>query len=267
MADDFMNGFVAGQNDGGCRNSGDWGGGGWLWIIVVFALLFGWGGNGWGGNRGGGSSGATDGYVLATDFANIERKIDGVNNGICDGFYAMNTGMLNGFAGVTQAVTSGFSAAELSRCNQQAALMQQLNNMAMQAADCCCKTQTAIQGVNYNLATQACDTRNLIQSATRDIVDAQNAGTRAILDAFTAQRLEARDEKIAAQNQQIFNLQLAASQNAQNAYLASVVNCGMDRVIQRVAPYPIPAYQVANPLAGCGSCCGYNGYGCNGCAA
>ena len=34
-------------------------------------------------------------------------------------------GMLNGFAGVTQAVTSGFSAAELARCNQQAALMQQ----------------------------------------------------------------------------------------------------------------------------------------------
>ena len=267
MADDFMNGFVAGQNDGGCRNSGDWGGGSWLWIIVVLALLFGWGGNSWGGNRGGGSSGAADGYVLATDFANIERKVDGVNNGICDGFYAMNTGMLNGFAGVTQAVTSGFSAAELSRCNQQAALMQQLNNMAMQAADCCCKTQTAIQGVNYNLATQACDTRNLIQSATRDIVDAQNAGTRAILDAFTAQRLEARDEKIAAQNQQIFNLQLAASQSAQNAHLANVVNCGMDRVIQRVAPYPIPAYQVANPLAGCGSGCGYNGYGCNSCAA
>lgn len=259
MADDFMNGFVAGQNDGGCRNSGDWGGGGWLWIIVVFALLFGWGGNGFGGNRGG-SSGAADGYVLATDFANIERKVDGVNNGICDGFYAMNTGMLNGFAGVTQAVTSGFSAAELSRCNQQAALMQQLNNMAMQAADCCCKTQTAIQGVNYNLATQACDTRNLIQSATRDIVDAQNAGTRAVLD-FLAQ------DKLATLQAENQNLKLAASQSAQNAYLANVVNCGMDRVIQRVAPYPIPAYQVANPLAGCGSCCGYNGYGCNGCAA
>lgn len=259
MADDFMNGFVAGQNDGGGRNSGDWGGGSWLWIIVVLALLFGWGGNSWGGNRGG-SSGAADGYVLATDFANIERKVDGVNSGICDGFYAMNTGMLNGFAGVTQAVTSGFSAAELSRCNQQAALMQQLNNMAMQAADCCCKTQTAIQGVNYNLATQACDTRNLIQTATRDIVDAQNAGTRAVLD-FLAQ------DKLATLQAENQNLKLAASQSAQNAYLANVVNCGMDRVIQRVAPYPIPAYQVANPLAGCGSCCGYNGYGCNGCAA
>ena len=77
----------------------------WIWIIVLF--LFGWGRNGFGNG-----SGVTDGYVLASDFSNIERKIDGVNSGVCDGFYAMNTGMLNGFAGVTQAVTNGFSQAE-----------------------------------------------------------------------------------------------------------------------------------------------------------
>lgn len=48
-----------------------------------------------------------DGYVLTSDFASIERKLDNVNNGLCDGFYAMNTGMLNGFAGVTNAITAG----------------------------------------------------------------------------------------------------------------------------------------------------------------
>lgn len=252
MADDFMNGFVAGQNDGGGRGCADGFGGGWLWIIVVFALLFGWGGNGFGGNRGGGSgSGAADGYVLATDFANIERKIDGVNSGICDGFYAMNTGMLNGFAGVTQAVNAGFSQAELSRCSQQAALMQQLNSMAMQQADCCCKTQTAIQGVNYNLATQACDTRNLIQTATRDIIDAQNSNTRAVLDRIAQDRYDA----LMAENQA---LKLAASQSAQNAYFNGVITAGVDRVIQRVAPTAVPAYQVPNPYAGTGNC----GYCC-----
>lgn len=263
MADDFMNGFVAGQNDGGCRNGGGmWGEGSWMWIIVVFALLFGWGNNGFGGNRGGSGSGAADGYILATDFANIERKIDGVNSGVCDGFYAMNTGMLNGFAGVTQAVNSGFSAAELSRCNQQAALMQQLNTMAMQAADCCCKTQTAIQGVNYNLATQACDTRNLIQNATRDIVDAQNAGTRAILDYLSTDKIAT----LQAENQ---SLKLAASQCAQNAYFANTLDAQAERIMQRVAPTATPSYIVPNPFAtyGCG---GYNGCGynsCSGCAA
>lgn len=106
---------------------GGFGGDGW-WIILFFIVLFGWGGNGWGGNGWGGNNGGVmDGYILTSDFANIERKLDGVNNGLCDGFYAMNTGMLNGFAGVTQAVTNGFYSSELSRCNQQAALMQQLN--------------------------------------------------------------------------------------------------------------------------------------------
>ena len=190
-------------------------------------------------------------YVLASDFSNIERKIDVVNNGICDGFYAMNTGMLNGFAGVTQAVTSGFSQAELSRCNQQAALMQQLNNMAMQAANCCCETREAIQGINYNLATQACDTRNTVQNSTRDIIDAMNCGFRSIDQRLTAQELAAKDAKIAEQNQQLFAAQLAASQAAQNNYLVSTLR-----------PSPSPAYVVANPY-----CCnsGYN-YGCGNCA-
>lgn len=220
------------------RNNGDgmFGGNGAWWIIILFLFVFcGWGG-GWGNNAGRGQGTAMDGYVLTSDFANIERKIDGVNNGLCDGFYAQAQ-LVNG---VQMQMANGFGQAELSRSNQQAALMQQLNNMAMQAADCCCKTQTAIQGVNYNLATQACDTRNTIQNGTRDIIENQNCNARAILDALTAQRIEAKDEKIAAQSQQIFGLQLAASQAAQNQYL-----------VQTLRPGPIPAYTVPNPY-----CCG-----------
>ena len=239
---------VPANSDGG----NGWGGGNGWWIIILFLAIFcGWGnGNGFG-NRGWNSGGVVDGYVLASDFSNIERKIDGVNNGICDGFYAMNTGMLNGFAGVTQAVTSGFSQAELSRCNQQTSLMQQLNNMAMQSANCCCETREAIQGVNYNLATQACDTRNQVQNSTRDIIDAMNCGFRSIDQRLTAQELAAKDAKIAEQNQQLFAAQLAASQAAQNNYLVSTLR-----------PSPSPAYVVANPY-----CCnsGYN-YGCGNCA-
>ena len=220
------------------RNNGDgmFGGNCAWWIIILFLFVFcGWGG-GWGNNAGRGQGTAMDGYVLTSDFANIERKIDGVNNGLCDGFYAQAQ-LVNG---VQMQMANGFGQAELSRSNQQAALMQQLNNMAMQAADCCCKTQTAIQGVNYNLATQACETRNTIQNGTRDIIENQNANARAVLDALTAQRIEAKDEKIAAQNQQLFAAQLAASQAAQNQYL-----------VQTLRPGPIPAYTVPNPY-----CCG-----------
>lgn len=224
------------------NNSGGgfgWGGDGAWWIVLflIFAAFGGWG-NGFG--FGGGNGGVMDGYVLTSDFANIERKLDGVNNGICDGFYAMNTGMLNGFAGVTQAVTTGFSNAELSRCNQQAALMQQLNNMAMQLQECCCENRAAIAQVRYDMATQACDTRNTIQSATRDIIDNQNCNSRAILDFLTQSKL--RDLESANQE-----LRLQASQAAQNNYL-----------ISQLRPTPIPAYQSCNPWAS-GSyngCCG-----------
>ena len=240
MADDFMSGFLAGQGDGNSNRGGMFGGDGW-WAIIIFALIFGWGNGGYG--FGGNSGGVADGYVLASDFANVERKIDAVNNGVCDGFYAMNTGMLNGFAGVTQAVTSGFSAAELARCNQQAALMQQLNAMQRSADNCCCENRAAIAQVRYDMATQACDTRNTIQNAARDITDNQNAGTREILNFLTNNRLR----ELEAENS---TLKLAASQAAQNNYLVSALR-----------PSPIPAYQVQNPYCcntnGCGGCNGY----------
>ena len=243
MADDFMSGFLAGQGDGNSNRGGMFGGDGW-WAIIIFALIFGWGNGGWGGNgNGSNGGGVVDGYVLTSDFANIERKLDGVNNGICDGFYAMNTGMLNGFAGVTQAVTSGFSTAELSRANQQAALMQQLNAMQRSADNCCCENRAAIAQVRYDMATQACDTRNTIQNVARDITDNQNAGTREILNFLTNSRL--RD--LEAENS---TLKLAASQAAQNNYLVNALR-----------PAPIPAYRVQNPYSydanGCGGCGNY----------
>ena len=216
----------------------------WIWIIVLF--LFGWGRNGWG-NNAGNSGGVVDGYVLTSDFANVERKIDSVNQGLCDGFY-QQAQLVNG---TNMAMANGFAQAELSRCNQQAALMQQLNNMAMQAQECCCENRAAIAQVRYDMATQACDTRNTVQNTTRDIIDAMNCGFRSIDQRLTAQELAAKDAKIAEQNQQLFGYQLAASQAAQNNYLVSTLR-----------PSPSPAYVVANPY-----CCnsGYN-YGCGNCA-
>ena len=97
----------------GCNNNGNGGfmnSDGW-WAIILFALIFGYGRNGFGGGFGGygGGSGIAENYALATDFATLERKLDGVNNGLCDGFYAQNTNMLNGFAGVQNALCQGFS--------------------------------------------------------------------------------------------------------------------------------------------------------------
>ena len=205
----------------------------WIWIIVLF--LFGWGRNGWG-NNAGNSGGVVDGYVLTSDFANVERKIDSVNQGLCDGFY-QQAQLVNG---TNMAMANGFAQAELSRSNQQAALMQQLNAMQMQAANCCCENRAAIAQVRYDMATQACDTRNTVNTAARDIIDNQNQNSRAILDFLTQSKM--RDLESANQE-----LRLAASQAAQNNYL-----------ISQLRPTPIPSYPSCNPWAN-GSyngCCG-----------
>lgn len=231
-------------------NSGMGWGGDWATWIIVFLIfgMFGWGGNGWGGGFGGRGSGAgvVDGYVLASDFSNIERKIDNVNNGVCDGFYAMNTGMLNGFATVNQNISNGFQQAELSRCNQQAALMQQLNAMQMQQANCCCENRAAIAQVRYDMAQQGCETRNTIQNATRDIIDNQNNNSRAIMDFLTTTRMQ----DIQAENQA---LKLAASQAVQN----DTIKGYMAEQFAYYNPRPVPSYQVQNP-----NCC----YPCGGVA-
>ncbi len=203
------------------------GNGAWFLIILFLFAFCGWGGNGWGNS--GNSGGVVDGYVLASDFSNIERTMDLINGGLCDGFYAVNNTLL-----------TGFGNAELSRANQQAALMQQLSAMQMQAANCCCENRAAIAQVRYDMATQACDTRNTVQNATRDIVENQNANSRAILDFLTNSKM--RDLESANQE-----LRLAASQAAQNNYL-----------ISQLRPTPIPAYASCNPWAG-----SYTG--CSGC--
>lgn len=204
---------------GGFGGFGD--GNGW-WIILFFLVLFGgWGGNGFGGNRGG----VSDGYVLTSDFANIERKLDGINNGICDSTFALNN-----------SIKDGFSAAEIARCNAQMAFLQQLNALQAQIASCCCDNREAIAQVRYDMATQGCETRNLIQSSTRDIIDNQNANSRAILDFLTNSRMH----DLESENQ---GLRLAASQSAQNTYL-----------ISQLRPTPIPAYQSCNPWVS-SNCC------------
>ena len=224
---------VAPANTGNGNGFG-WGGDGAWWIVLflIFAAFGGWG-NGFG--FGGGGNGVMDGYVLTSDFANVERKIDSVNQGLCDGFY-QQAQLING---TNMAMANGFGQAELSRSNQQAALMQQLTAMQMQAAECCCNTQRSIEGVRYDMAAQACDTRNTVQNATRDIIDNANSNSRAILDFLTQSKLQ----DLQSENQ---GLKLAASQAAQNSYLVS-----------QLRPSPIPAYTVQNPyccnqFAGCG---------------
>ena len=108
------------------------------------------------------------------------------------------------------------------------------------------------------MATQFCGLNNTIQNTTRDIIDSQNAGTRAILDFLTQDKIAT----LTAENQ---NLKFAASQASQNAFITANQEAQTAELIRRLGrDCPIPAYVVPNP-----NCCYGNpvgiGYGNQGC--
>lgn len=229
MENDFLSGFIAGQSD--TNGGGDmFGGGGWggLLGLIVVASLFGLGRNGspFGGGGGGGvdlSGVATRADINAGfQFNDLQNGIRGIERGLCDGFYSVQNGM---------------------------------NTIGHQISDCCCATQRAIDSVNFNILTQTNALQNTMCSNTRDIIDVQNAGTRAILDFLTQDKIAT----LTAENQ---SLKFAASQSAQNAFITANQEAQTAELIRRLGrDCPVPAYVVPNP-----NCCygnpvgvGYNG--------
>ena len=237
MADnEFLTGYLSGQNENK-GNNGMFGGGweGLLGLIVILGVLNG----GWGGGFGGFGGGAgLQGMATRADinagfqFNDLQNGIRGLERGLCDGFY----GVQNGF-----------------------------NTLSSQLAQCCCDNRAAIADLKYTIATEDCATRNLMQNNTRDIIDSQNAGTRAILDFLTQDKIAT----LTAENQ---SLKFAASQSRQNDYLAAVADSKTAELIRRLgADCPTPAYVVQPPTPvnfptnGCGTFTGWgNNCGCNG---
>lgn len=255
MSDDFMTGYVAGQGE---RNNGMFGGD-WGWIILL--LLF--GGYGYGGFGGMGMMGGWGGSMLngmATradineGFAlqNITSGIQGIQQGICDSTYALNNAITGGFHNQTVATLQGFNGVERGFCD-----------LSHQLSDCCCENRSAIADLKYAMATESCATRNLMQTNTRDIIDSQRDGTRAILDFLTQDKIST----LTAENQA---LKFQASQSAQNAYLTATMDANVATILRRTGhECPTAAYLVQPPtpvnfpVNGCGTV-QFNGWG-NGC--
>lgn len=244
---------IAAVTGNGRNNDGMWGGDGW-WAIIIFAMIFGWGGfggNGWGGNGGIGATASayTDSAIQrGFDTQAIIGKLDGITNGLCDGFYAVNNSMLTGFNGInTNVMQTGFGIQQAINADKVAS-MQNTNALQAQLANCCCETREAIQGVNYNMAQNTCALQNTMNSNTRDIIESQQAGTRAILDYLC-------QEKISSLQAENNDLRRAASQDRQSALLTTAMSAQTQQIINAVNPAAIPAYVVPNPNAyayGCG---------------
>lgn len=258
--------IAAATGSGNNGNGGAWGDGSWLWIIVVLALLFGWGNGGWGGFGGGNGGGpAVQGALtreqacIDNNFQNLMRETAGIADAVNGGFAGVNTvicqqqydtaQMINGLQGTMQ---NGFNAANVVALQGQNAIERQLS-------DCCCKLEAGQAQSRYDMAQNTCNILNAMNTNTRDIIQSQEAGTRAVLDYLCNEKIST----LQAENQ---GLRLAASQQAQNNYL-----------ISQLRPQPVPAYPAASPCGlgnwapqvlangygyngGCGCGCG-NGYG------
>ena len=221
---DLSLGYMMGQSEG---NNGGFGGMGDGWLgLILFAMIFGWGRGGFGGGFGGGSGGCGCETAVSNGFAlnGLENGIRGIQQGLCDGFYAVNTGLLTGFNGIQS-----------------------------QLAQCCCETQRGIDSVKYDMATGLCGLGNTINGVARDIMENQNAGVRSILDFLTQDKISS----LQAENQA---LKLQASQSAQNAFITATQEAQTAELIRRIAPMPVPSYAVPAPYPYCGS--GYSTGGC-----
>lgn len=254
---------VVRNNDGCCNNGGygmmngigGYGFGECWWVIIILMALFGgfgYGGFGYGGAgmRGGNGCGceaavATVGDIQrGFDNQGVTNKLNGLENGLADGFYAMNNSMLTGFNGVQSAIqNSAMNAMQNTFTLQQAiqsdtvANMQNTNALATQLANCCCENRTGFQQVGYNLATQGNAIQVAIANQTQALMQNQNDNYRALHEEIVANRMEDMKTENANLRSQIQALNLAASQANQNTYL-----------VNQLRPCPQPAYIVANPF-------------------
>lgn len=261
MSDDSMAlGYALGQDsNGGNNNGGGFFGNEGLWAVIILAIIFGgmWGGNGYGngGNGGGGGTQflpyAIGGSAAATqadiqrgfDTSNTFSKLEGINSGLCDGFYAMNTSMMNGFHGVDNAICSLGNAMQGGFNATQMAMMQNQNALSTQIAQCCCDNRAALADLKYDMATSDCSIKTLVNQLAQQIMWGQQNGIRDLSDLinnrFCQLEMSQKDQTIADLRTQLAQCGDQNTANTIVARIAALLNCNGN----------------ANCNQGCGSCC------------
>ena len=171
-------------NDGFGNGNGAW------WLILLF-LVF---GNNWGGYGNGGTG------------AEMQRGFD----------QAALTGQINDLQNTLY--TNQIASMNQNFANQQA-LDARLGAMEMGFQNCCCENRAGLADLKYTVATEACADRTTVNDALRNVIENQTANTQRILDTMCQDKIDAKNEKIQALENQINMLNLQASQNAQTSIL------------------------------------------------
>lgn len=244
-------------SNGGFGDMGAW----WIIIFLIFAFG-GWGNGGFGGNGGGSSmQGALTRGDLCMDmnFQELQNAVRNISDGVSLGFANLNSTICNQQYDTARMI----NGIENTILTGNFGLQTAINGVGTQLQSCCCDIRQGLSEMNFNNAQNTCAITNSINNGIRDVLENCNANYRALHDEIIANRIEDKNAQIAAQQSEINKLQLAASQQAQNAYLVSELGPK-----QPVPAYPVfPTTSFAYPTGvafGINGLNGYNGYN-NGC--
>ncbi len=273
-----------GGNGGGFGNG--FGGDGW-WIILLLLLAGGGWGNGFGGGFGGGgqlgydfpwiltgqngiNQNTNNGFrdaMLNDGITSIRDSISGLSTQLCGCCGDMQMALANGFAGVEQGANARQIANMQTAFGQQMAMMQGFNNIQSQFADCCCENRLGLANLGSTIISENCADRQTINEGVRDIIANQTAGTQRILDQLCADKIDAKNEKIADLERQLTMANLQASQIRQTAEIQRGQVAEVDALYQRLKDCPVgtmpvygnqPIFTCPNQNNGCGCGCGNN---------
>lgn len=216
---------------------GDWGS--WIILFLIFGM-FGGGGFGNGGFGGNDFPWLMNGQkntdaVVTNGFQNaaLQSSIGDLRTSVTAGFGDVALGL----SGVNQNICQTGNNITSAITNGQINNLQQIYGLSTQLSQCCCDNRLA-----------TCQTQNIVQNEGAETRLAIQNQTQQILDKMCQQEIDAlKSQNLALQNQ--VNMQaLAASQTAQTAALVADNTAQTQYIVNRVAPYPIPAYVVANPV-------------------
>lgn len=213
-------------------NGFGWGGDG-FWIILLFILLGGWGGNnGFGGGMGNSnlypwmnqSNQISEGFqnqMLNDNITGIQNSLNGISTQLCNNQMA---DLERSFAAQT-ANTAGLTA------------------LQGQLAQCCCDNRLATCQTQNIVATESAATRNTIQG-----------GVQTIIDKLCALELEGYKRENDNLRSQLNMATLRESQTAQNAFIQQGLTNEVDALYNRLSNCPVPSVPVygRQPIFTCG---------------
>ena len=262
---------------------------GWLWFIIILAMMNGgWGFGGFGGNFGGGvgmdvmypwlSNGQKEIMQNTNngfDTLQLTNQLTGINSGVQN----LSTQLCNSTNDVISSVNNNFANAEISANSRQMANMQQAFNSEIATLNGFNNINNALQQCCSDNRLATCQTQNIVQSEasttrfadannTRDIITNATANTQAILDKLCQLELDGVKAQLDAKNDRIVDLQrenlmkdLQASQVAQTADLRANNAVVANQLVSELRSCPIPSQPVYGnqPIFTCSSA---NGCGC-----